>query len=383
MTMYGLRLPDAFGSKRMYVQIIRRWDQTLKGRFRMAIHEVSVNVTHMALPGAFLADVFPVLRWLPDFLAPWRVKATRLHEWEYGVYGGFLNDIISDYKNGTDRPECFVGNYIKARSEHGLEDAPGKGVTSNGWIRDMLLAYSAGNVLEAGSDTTACTIKTVLLFLLSYPQVLEKVRNEIDSVVGPNRLPTVEDEPSLPYLIATIKEVMRCRPAIPLGLPHSPSEDTIYKGHLIPKGSIVIANAYALHMDSVRFPDPKAFKPERWFVCDDKTKPMRWGSGPEQDRDHYLFGWGRRFCPGSHIAEATLFITLSRLIWAFKFQAAGTPPDPWDEESYTAGFVTNPHKFDIKFEPRTATHADVVRRAFEEAQEQWETLGMERDGGVE
>ncbi|KAL0581517.1 hypothetical protein V5O48_000560 [Marasmius crinis-equi] len=339
MAMYGSRLPDAFGSEKM-----------------LAIHQVSENVTHMALPGAFLADVFPLVRLLPDFLAPWRMRAKRLHEWESKLYGGFLSDIISDHKNGTNRPDCFVGSYIKNRAENGLEEAPGKGITSDGWILDMLLAYSAGNVLEAGSDTTACTLKIALLFLVNYPQVLQKARDEVDAICGDDRLPAFEDEASLPYLLAVIKE-----------------------GYFIPKGSTVIANAYALHMDPLRFPEPTKFKPERWFAGKDDMKSMKWGSGPEHPRDHYLFGWGRRFCPGSHIAEASLFIILSRYIWAFEFRTTGKPPNPWDEESYTGGFVTNPHRFEVSFVPRTERHAEVIRGSFEDAQEQWEILGMERD----
>ncbi|KAF9265536.1 cytochrome P450 [Marasmius fiardii PR-910] len=375
MIVYGIRLPQVFGSERMH-----------------SIHQVTENVTHMALPGAYLADIFPVLRWIPDFLAWWRVEAKRLHVWESNLYESFLTDIISDHKNGTDRPECFVGNYVKKRSEHGLEDAPGKGLASNGWLRDKLLAYAAGQILEAASDTTAGTLKNALLLLVNHPEILRKTREELDAVVGDDRLPSFEDENSLPYLVAVIKEVMRCRPAIPLAIPHSPSEDVVYKGYFIPKGSVVIGNVYALHMDPIRFPQPRSFKPERWFVDSGSQKdkretglklhtPMRWGGGPDLDRDHYAFGWGRRFCPGNHIAEASLFISLSRYIWAFDFQHPpdSSFPNAWDEESYTDGFSTNPHKFDISFVPRTAKHEEVIRRSFEEGQEQWETLGMERD----
>ncbi|ESK86194.1 cytochrome p450 [Moniliophthora roreri MCA 2997] len=365
MIVYGLRVSEVYGSKKLH-----------------AIHQVAETVTHMSLPGAFLADVFPIFRLLPDYLAPWRIRAKQLHDREYGLYGGFLSEIMSDRKKGVDRPDCFVGAYIKERADHGHEVLPGKGVADDGCLRDVFLAYAAGQVLEAASDTTACFMKTYVLFMLAYPEVLKKARIELDSVVGSGRLPGFEDEERLPYLIATIKEVLRCRPPIPLGLPHSPSEDVIFDGYMIPKGSIVIGNVNAMHMDPVRFPEPTRFIPERWFASGklDTSEPMRWGTGPDQDRDNYVLGWGRRYCPGSHIAEASIFITLSRLIWGLNmYSPTGNSPDPWNEDTYSAGFVTNPHSYDVVFEPRSPEHYAVLQRSFDEGQEQWEILGLAKD----
>ncbi|EEB89349.1 hypothetical protein MPER_12563, partial [Moniliophthora perniciosa FA553] len=181
MIVYGSRVSQVYESKILH-----------------AIHQVAETVTHMSLPGAFMqvqppqpffrfqshltsssADVFPVLRLLPDFLAPWRIRAKQLHD------------------RGVDRPDCFVGAYIKERAEHGHETLPGKGIADDGCLRDVFLAYAAGQVIEAASDTTACFMKIYILFMLAYPEVLKKVRVELDSVVGSSRLPGFEDEEKL------------------------------------------------------------------------------------------------------------------------------------------------------------------------------------------
>lgn len=132
------------------------------------------------------------------------------------LWGGLLNDLKQDMKNGI-ASDSYVGSYIRQRAENGHEDAPGLGLTEDGWLKDTLLAYTAGTVLEAGSDTTASTMQSFILFMLSHPHVLRTVREEVDRVVGPDRMPTFEDEPNMPYLVACIKETLRRRPPTIMG----------------------------------------------------------------------------------------------------------------------------------------------------------------------
>uniref|UniRef100_A0A0W0FW70 Cytochrome P450 n=1 Tax=Moniliophthora roreri TaxID=221103 RepID=A0A0W0FW70_MONRR len=212
-----------------------------------------------------------------------------------------------------------------------------------------------------------------ILFMLWYPEVLKKAREEVDRVVGSDRLPTFEDEEQLPYVMACIKELLRCRPPTPL-------EDTFYNGYFIPKGTLVFGNVWAMQMDPVRFPNPREFIPERWFTRSTYEKTsgsMKWANnGP--DRDNYTFGWGQRFCQGMHLAEASMFITISRIIWGLDFECSA-PPDPWDEKNHFGGFITNPLPFSAAFKARLPRHAEVIRRSYEDAQDQWEMLGLQRD----
>ncbi|KAI3600343.1 cytochrome p450 [Moniliophthora roreri] len=342
------------------------------------LYDVLENITRISLPGSYLADTFTFLQYLPDMLAPWRVKAVKMHERELDLYGGFLKRIKADHKAGINRADCFVGKYLKAREASTDEVISGGGVSPCGWIRDLLLTYVAGTAIEAGSDTTASSITSFILFILWYPEALKKAREEVDRVVGSDRLPTFEDEEQLPYIVACIKELLRCRPPTPVGIPHRSIEDTFYNGYFIPKGTLVFGNVWAMHMDPVRFPNPREFNPERWFTPNEKAPgPMRWGnSGP--DRDNYTFGWGLRFCQGIHLAEASLFITISRIIWGLEIECP-IPLDPWDEKNHTGGFVTNPLPFPASFKARSPKLAEVIRRSYDDTQDQWEMLGMQKD----
>lgn len=77
-----------------------------------------------------------------------------------------------------------------------------------------------------------------------FPEAQAKAQAEIDRVIGPDVLPTWADRERLPYVEALIKEVLRWAPVAPQALPHSASEDGIYEGYFIPKGTIVIANVW-------------------------------------------------------------------------------------------------------------------------------------------
>jgi hypothetical protein len=94
-----------------------------------------------------------------------------------------------------------------------------------------------------------------------YPEVQKKAQAEIDAVVGPNRLPDFHDRPFLPYIDAVLKELTRWNLVVPLGrsfvivivatiptssegVPHTSTSDDEYNGFYIPKGTIVIGNAW-------------------------------------------------------------------------------------------------------------------------------------------
>ncbi|KAH9919346.1 cytochrome P450 [Amylocystis lapponica] len=315
------------------------------------LFDVMNNFVRISQPGR--ADVFPILRLLPDILAPWRVSARKMHEWEMELWGGLLED-----SKASPRARGYVHEYMRTRAEAGLEDAPGIGLTDNGWMRDKLVAYNAGTVLEAGADTTAGGVQTAILFLLANPDALARARAEIDAVVGPDRLPQFEDEEKLPYLVACVKETLRRRPLVILAVPHAVVEDDVYNGYLIPKGATVIGNIWTMHMDEKHYPDPLAFIPERFM---DANVPC----------EHHSFGWGRRVCQGRYVAEASLFIVLARILWALDLHES--PAGPWSN-----GFVSLPHLFGVAFTPREG-RGSIVKTAYDEAQIELEMMGLEVD----
>lgn len=140
--------------------------------------------------------------------------------------------------------------------------------------------------------------------MLNNPEAQRKAQEELDRVVGQDRLPTFQDMPDLTYVNAIVKETQRWRPVIAGGLAHATTKDDVYEGYWIKAGSTVIPNAWAIHMDPKVYPEPEKFMPER-FIKDGNLVGV-----PQAERGHFGFGYGRRICPGMYIAERSLFSEL-------------------------------------------------------------------------
>lgn len=112
---------------------------------------------------------------------------------------------------------------------------------------DDAAAYVCSSLLEASSDSTAATLYGFIQAMVVWPEVQRKAQEEIDRVVGPDRLPNLEDYESMPYIRCCIKENLRWMPTVILGVPHAPLRDDTYMGYTIPKGATVINNVWWAH----------------------------------------------------------------------------------------------------------------------------------------
>ena len=119
------------------------------------------------------------------------------------------------------------------------------------------------------------------------PQVMKKAQEELDRVVGKGELPDFSHKDNLPYIDALVKEVLRWGPPLPLSVPNRAMQNDVYRGYLIPAGTTVIQNVWAIFRNPEIYPDPETFNPDR-FLEDGKTNPLV--PNPE-DR---AFGAGRR-----------------------------------------------------------------------------------------
>jgi cytochrome P450 len=109
---------------------------------------------------------------------------------------------------------------------------------------DDLGGYISGALLEAGSDTTAAILVGFVQAMVVFPEVQKKAHEEIDRVVGPDRLPTMEDERNMQYIRGCVKESLRWMPPVPLGVPHALIKDDSYLGYKLPNGATVINNVW-------------------------------------------------------------------------------------------------------------------------------------------
>ena len=157
-----------------------------------------------------------------------------------------------------------------------------------------------------------------VLAMIAYPEIQKRAQEQLDLVVGRFRLPTFADAPNLPYIQALVKETLRWRPALPLGIPHRTTEDDWYEGIFIPKGTSCMANVWQCNHDPAHYGDDAAsFNPERFLDEHGKLIP-----GPAETRDdgHSTFGFGRRACVGKHAANDALFMSMATVLWAMRLE---------------------------------------------------------------
>lgn len=177
----------------------------------------------------------------------------------------------------------------------------------------------------AGSETTSISIEWGFTELLRNPHAFKKVREEIDRVVGVNRMVEESDMENLPYLQAVVKETLHLYPELPLLLPRNTMEDTEYMGYLVPKGTQVFVNAWAIGRDPEYWDDPLAFKPERFINSSVEYKGQHFELIP--------FGSGRRICVGFPLAHRVVHLTLATLVQAFDWELGkGVKPSDIDME---------------------------------------------------
>ncbi|OAY33700.1 cytochrome P450 81Q32 [Manihot esculenta] len=178
---------------------------------------------------------------------------------------------------------------------------------------DETIKGLALSLIFAGTDTSATTLEWAMSNLLNNPQILMKARDEIDTEVGSECL---LDEPhlsKLPYLQNIFHETLRLYPATPLLAPHEASDDCIIGGYDVPRGTIVLVNAWAMHRDPTLWDDPLSFKPERF------------DNGGGEGFNNYKFtpfGMGRRACPGAGLAQRVVCLALGTLIQCFEWKRA-------------------------------------------------------------
>lgn len=305
---------------------------------------------------AALIDFFPLLRYLPNMFNRTQTRAQEHHQREKKLYLEHWLNAKAAITDGSIKP-CFCVGMAEAQKVDGFSDEQA--------------CYISGTLLEAGSDTTSSTLYGFVQAMVLYPEVQKMAQDEIDRVIGSNRLPIMDDEADLQYIRQCIKEALRWMPTTILGaVPHAVTQDDQYMGYLIPKGAGVMNNVWAIHQDPERYPEPRKFDPSRY---DNDTLSLG-DSAANPDprrRDQFTFGAGRRICPGIHVAERSLFLGISRILWAFNIEPAlgedGSPIYP-DQDRLTQGFVCAPESFPVRIVPRSQARADLVTKEWKEAE---------------
>ncbi|EIN11184.1 cytochrome P450 [Punctularia strigosozonata HHB-11173 SS5] len=309
--------------------------------------EEFMAASSVAIRGGWLVDFIPALRYIP-FLsfhrkaAAWRAKVV---DWVDKPYA----ELRKYFESNRD---CLCGAMLNP------EDGPRADAKIEEHIK-----WIATSVYGPGSDSSAVAIKQFILALTINPDICRRAGEELDAVVGRGRLPTLADRDRLPYIEAVYREVLRWGTPIPLSVPHRLIQDDVYEGKVIPKGSWCLANIWGILHDEELYPDPFSFHPERFMQTTDAVHARL------IDPETYVFGFGRRRCPGHNFAHASVWLAVACILACFEVAPIGDKEEDVPKPAFTSGAIRTPLPFACKITPRHPKVAEIIEQNTERAQE--------------
>ncbi|KAJ7123313.1 cytochrome P450 [Mycena crocata] len=285
-------------------------------------------------PGAALVDALPILKYLPSWIAPFKRTA---------LFRRGLSDQMREAPFAMVKKQLASGNAVPSMVGSLLEEESRPADGSD----EELIKNCGGVVYSAGADTTATALTNFFLAMALYPDVQRRAHQELDTVIGQNRLPQFDDRENLPYLSAIVKEILRWKAVTPLGVPHCTTEADEYNGSYIPAKTTVLANISAMLHDKKVYDDPEEFNPDRFLSQNPAPDPVR-----------AAFGFGRRVCPGRFFADDSIWIAVVQILHIFTLNGKqdGTKDIQW-----SSGLVSVPTPFPCDVQPRFDGAESLVR----------------------
>ncbi|KAH7905769.1 cytochrome P450 [Hygrophoropsis aurantiaca] len=329
----------------------------------------NLGLQYMTPETTLILNIFPFLLHLPSWFPGATMKRNANLCTKYGIemVETPIEYVQKNMAAGTAGPS-LVSDLLRMRERQD----PDRLADFDAALRQSSAsAFSGGsetvNFIEYPSVSSHITIlkqtsTMLLIFILAmvlHPHVQVRARAELDAVVGKHRLPDYSDRLSLPYIEAIIREVARWQPMVPLAIAHAATNSDVYEGFYIPKGTTVIANAWAMARNEAVYPQATEFIPERFLDAS--------GQLLNAEASTTAFGFGRRTCPGRHLADASLYIAIASTLALFEFSKA---KDDQGREidfvpKYTVGVTRHPDPFPCRIVPRPGVDGEKLAAIFD------------------
>ncbi|KAJ4289086.1 hypothetical protein N0V90_011428 [Kalmusia sp. IMI 367209] len=292
------------------------------------------------VPGKWAVDIFPFLKYLPEGFPGTAYRKT----------GREMHKILSDC---AEKPYAFVKQQMREnRAKTSFLSQAIETIGADEYM-EFVHKWTALALFTGGADTTVSSLMTFFLAMTLYPEVQKKAQEELDRVIGIGRLAVAADKDSLPYINAVMLETHRWHPVTPMGLPHTSDAEDVCKGYRIPKGAMLLANTWWFTHDPAVYPEPMKFNPDRFM----KTATHE----PEPDPRNFIFGYGRRICPGRYVADNALFITIAQSLQVFQIK----PTDVIPEVKFEPGIISHPVPYKTNITPRSPAHKELIEKSEE------------------
>ncbi|KAF8552908.1 cytochrome P450 [Imleria badia] len=266
-----------------------------------------VAVSGLAPEKVLLTKALSFLVHIPDWLPGSWIKreVKEAYAWRNKM-------VETPYRYAQERMVSFENTNASMVSDHITEMDKSDGSYRSEY--ETALKHTSATALSTSADIITSTLMTFTLAMVENPHVWKRAHAEIDSVVGMDRLPEFDDRSCLQYVDAIIREVLRWRPVLPIGIPHTVMQSDIYEGYYIPKGAVVVTNIWAMSRDKARYPDADKFMPERFLNTG--------GMLTDDDPADFVFGFGRRRCPARYAADASIWSAIVTMLATLDFNLA-------------------------------------------------------------
>ncbi|OAX32691.1 cytochrome P450, partial [Rhizopogon vinicolor AM-OR11-026] len=294
------------------------------------------NLIHAATPHkAAILDAYPACNDLTTCLVPLSFKryALNMRSALTDMVEAPFEYALNRFSSGLSAPSMVSEGLARFQGDASFE---------------LAIKESSATAFGASYFHVKQTHSVILVFIQAMvlnSEVQKRAQVEIDRVVGSERLPDFGDRASMPYIEAVLRETLRFHPIAPLNIPHAAVNDDVYDGYLIPKGTTILTNIWAMMHDPAKYPAPFEFKPERFFT-------------PSGDLNGDLvtpvWGWGRRICVGRYLADASLWSAIVSMLAVFDFLKAkdASGKDIDFEPRWTPGIASRPVDFPCRIIPR-------------------------------
>ncbi|OJT11069.1 O-methylsterigmatocystin oxidoreductase [Trametes pubescens] len=277
--------------------------RTVNNKLVCLAERVISRMNQAGRAGSVPVDFVPILRhipsWMPGISFKRNAKVVHRYMEEYldTGYNAVTSAMDEIQAAGTGEPCIFC----QVLEQYGGDPTPAEADNIKGLAID---------VYGAGVEMTRAALRTFVLAMTRERDVLRKVQEELDQVVGCERFPDFTDRESLPYVNALLEEVYRWNPPAPMAVPHRITVDDRYREYDIPAGCMVIPNIWAMLHDAKYFPEPEEFRPERHLEGDAEA-------GNYVLPSSFVFGFGHRACPGQALADASIWLGIASTVALF------------------------------------------------------------------
>ncbi|XP_004648699.1 cytochrome P450 2G1-like [Octodon degus] len=295
-------------------------------QFQTLLAKINESFTEMSRPWAQLYEMYSgIMKYLPG-----------RHKYLYNLIEEIKEFAvqrikISEASFNPQNPQNFIDHFlIKMHQEKNNPDTE---------FNTQNLITTTVNLFFAGTETVSSTLRYGILLLMKHPDVEAKVYEEIRQVIGPHKIPSVNDRPKMPYTNAVIHEIQRMTNIVPMGVPHVVTQHTHFRGYFLPKGTDVYPLIGSVLQEPKNFRYPNVFYPQHFL--DEQ--------GCFKKNEAFIpFSHGKRNCLGESLARMELFIYFTAIIQNFSLRSV-VPLAEVDITHQISGFGNIPPPYQVCF----------------------------------